>query len=107
MRTNRPANPKTPRPAKPASGGPSRTVADIREATIREVVGMIQDARGRALQAINTELVELLLAGRRFHLADGHAEGQGRRFFFHLRLVAKPEHGRVSRDLGVGSQPAF
>jgi len=59
MKPKRPAKYKALQPAKPASGGLSRAVAGGREATFRQVVGMIQDARGRALQAVNTELVEL------------------------------------------------
>lgn len=59
MRPKHPTNRKTPRPAKPVRGGTTRAVAGGREATFREVVGMIQAARGRALQAVNTELVEL------------------------------------------------
>jgi predicted nuclease of restriction endonuclease-like (RecB) superfamily len=51
MKPKRPNKSKALQPAKPGGG--------IREATFREVVGMIQDARGRALRAVNTELVEL------------------------------------------------
>ena len=51
MKPKRPTKSKALQPAKPSSG--------IREATFREVVGMIQEARGRALRAVNTELVEL------------------------------------------------
>jgi predicted nuclease of restriction endonuclease-like (RecB) superfamily len=47
------------RPTKPGSGAASLALAGERDATFREVVGMIQDARTRALQAVNTELVEL------------------------------------------------
>ena len=53
MKPKCPAKSKALQPAKPES------VAGGREATFREVVGMIQAARGRALQAVNTELVEL------------------------------------------------
>jgi predicted nuclease of restriction endonuclease-like (RecB) superfamily len=59
MKPKRPAKSKALQPAKTASSEPSRAVAGGREATFREVVGMIQDARGRALQAVNSELVEL------------------------------------------------
>lgn len=59
MKPKRPTKSKVTRPAKPASGGSSRAVAGGREATFREVVGMIQAAQGRALQAVNSELVEL------------------------------------------------
>lgn len=59
MKSKRPTKSKALRPAKSGSGGPARAVAGGREATFREVVGMIQAARGRALQAVNTELVEL------------------------------------------------
>ena len=51
MKPKRPAKSKALQPAKPGRRG--------QEATFREVVGMIQAARGRALQAVNTELVEL------------------------------------------------
>ena len=59
MKSIRSTKPKALQPAKAASGRPSRAAAGGREATFREVVGMIQDARGRALQAVNTELVDL------------------------------------------------
>ena len=59
MTPKRPTKSKTLQPAKPGFDGPSRAVAGGREATFREVVGLIQDARGRALQAVNTELVDL------------------------------------------------
>lgn len=59
MKPKRRAESKAFRSAKAASGGTSRAVAGGREATFREVVGMIQAARGRALQAVNSELVEL------------------------------------------------
>jgi predicted nuclease of restriction endonuclease-like (RecB) superfamily len=61
LKPKRPSKPKSKalQPAKTASSDPSRAVAGGREATFREVVGMIQDARGRALQAVNSELVEL------------------------------------------------
>lgn len=59
MKSKRPAKSKALQPAKLRSGGVSRPVAGGREATFREVVGMIQDARGRALRAVNTELVDL------------------------------------------------
>ena len=59
MKPKRPSKSKALQPTKPGIGGASRAVAGGREATFREVVGMIQDARGRALQAVNTELVDL------------------------------------------------
>ena len=59
MKPKRPAKSKALQPAKPGSGTPARAVAGGREATFREVVGMIQAARGRAWQAVNTELVDL------------------------------------------------
>ncbi len=52
MKPKRPSKPKALQPAKPA-------VLGVREATFREVIGLIQDARARALRAVNTELVEL------------------------------------------------
>lgn len=54
-----PAKSKAAPPAKRASAKPERTVAVSREGTFREVVGMIQSARTRAMQAVNTELVDL------------------------------------------------
>jgi hypothetical protein len=59
MKPKRPTNRKTLRPAKPCRSGSSRAIAGGREATFREVVGMTQAAPGRALQAVNSELVEL------------------------------------------------
>ena len=59
MKPKRPTKPKALRPVKTGSGKPSRAAAGPREVTFREVVGMIQDARKRALQAVNTELVDL------------------------------------------------
>lgn len=59
MKSKRSAKTKTLTPAKRGFGRSSRAVADGREATFREIVGMIQAARGRPLQAVNTELVEL------------------------------------------------
>ncbi len=59
MKPKRPTKSKALQPAKPDFDGPSLAVAGGREATFREVVGMIQDARTRALQAVNTELVDL------------------------------------------------
>jgi predicted nuclease of restriction endonuclease-like (RecB) superfamily len=59
MNPKRPKKSKTLQSAKPGSRGPARAVGVGREATFREVVGMIQAARGRALQAVNTELVDL------------------------------------------------
>ena len=50
---------KPKRPTKSKALQPARAVTGGREATFREVVGMIQAARGRALQAVNTELVDL------------------------------------------------
>lgn len=41
MKPKRPAKPKALQPAKPGGGGSLRTVAGGREATFREVVGMI------------------------------------------------------------------
>jgi hypothetical protein len=59
MKPKRPTKSKTLPPAKTGSGGASRDAEGGRESTFREVVGMIQDARKRALQAVNTELVDL------------------------------------------------
>ena len=59
MKPKRPTKSKALTPAKPGFDGLSRVIAGGREATFHEVVGMIQAARGRALQAVNTELVEL------------------------------------------------
>ncbi len=50
---------KPKRPTKSKALPPAKSGSGTREATFREVVGMIQDARGRALQAVNTELVDL------------------------------------------------
>jgi hypothetical protein len=55
VKPKRPAKSKAVQPVKARSGKPSRVVAGGREATFREVVGMIQAARGRALQAVDTE----------------------------------------------------
>ncbi len=59
MKPKRPTKSKGLQPAKPGGGKAVRAVAGGREATFRAVVGMIQAARGRALQAVNTELVDL------------------------------------------------
>jgi len=59
MKPKRPTKSKTLPSAKSGRDGASRVTEDGRESTFREVVGMIQDARKRALQAVNTELVDL------------------------------------------------
>ncbi len=59
MKPKPPTKSKSIQPAKPGRGGAVRAVAGGREATFREVVDLIQSARGRALQAVNTELVGL------------------------------------------------
>jgi predicted nuclease of restriction endonuclease-like (RecB) superfamily len=50
---------KTTQPAKPRKNKTSRAVSGVSETTFCEVIDMIESARSRALQAVNTELVDL------------------------------------------------